>query len=67
MTQRELLTALDTFPRAGISSYEGALAEASKLMRLAAAEIRRLNEQLTAEQSRRTWLTDLDEEAEAGL
>jgi hypothetical protein len=40
MNQHDLLTALDNFPRPG--SYDEALTEASRLMQLAAAEIRRL-------------------------
>jgi hypothetical protein len=44
MNQHDLLTALDNFPRPG--SYDDALTEASRLMQLAAAEIRRLAPQI---------------------
>jgi hypothetical protein len=42
MTIDELLNELDTFPRQGIQSYDGALAVASGLMRAAAVTIRQL-------------------------
>ena len=42
MTIDELLTELDMFPRQGIQSYEGALEDASRLIRAAALTIRQL-------------------------
>jgi hypothetical protein len=44
MTIDELLTELDTFPRPGIPSYEGALEDAARLIRAAASTIRTLRE-----------------------
>jgi hypothetical protein len=40
MTLDELLTELETFPRPGIHSYEGALEDATRLIRAAAMTIR---------------------------
>ena len=48
MTIDELLTELDTFPRPGIQSYDGALQEASRLIRRAALTIRTLREVILA-------------------
>jgi hypothetical protein len=42
MTIDELLTELDMFPRQGIQSYDGALEDATRLIRAAAAVIRQL-------------------------
>ena len=42
MTIDELLHEIDTFPRQGIQSYDGALEEASRLLRVAALTIRTL-------------------------
>ena len=42
MDTNELLTELDTFPRPGIQSYEGALEDATRLIRAAAVTIRQL-------------------------
>jgi hypothetical protein len=49
MTIDELLTELDMFPRQGIQSYDGALEDASRLIRDAAAKIRQLQSALDAE------------------
>jgi hypothetical protein len=74
MTQHDLLTALETWPGGSTAhDYPSAVLEAVPLMRLAAAEIRRLT---TAENDLASLLNEfasgrgqriLDVESEAGL
>ena len=53
MTIDELLTELDTFPRPGIQSYEGALENATRLIRAAALTIRQLRAAISGTEDHR--------------